>query len=241
MNNSELNKVKKLSVERKTLAGEAYHYLYQQIITLKYKPGQMIYENDIAKELGISRTPVREAIHLLASEEFLAIKPQKGIQVQYISKKKVQESYRVRESLEVTAFKEVASNWEQGHDTYEFAKKELLKIIAEQRFAAEHDYVDDFYQYDEVFHDKVLDICGNQTLSTIVRQVRGHVNRMRYLEFFETREMDRIIDDHDQLVSLLEQRNVKEVETLLVTHLRNVSNYYDDIMRKYPDYFNTQY
>lgn len=103
--------MKRLSVERKTLASEAYHYLYKDIITLKYKPGQMIYENDIAKELGISRTPVREAIHLLASEEFLAIKPQKGIQVQYISKKKVQDSYRVRESLEVTAFKEVATLW----------------------------------------------------------------------------------------------------------------------------------
>ncbi|GAF20688.1 transcriptional regulator, GntR family [Bacillus sp. JCM 19047] len=116
----------------------------------------------------------------------------------------------------------------------------MIAIIAEQRYAAENDQVDDFYQYDEVFHDKVLDICGNQTLTTIVRQVRGHVNRMRYLEFFETREMDRIIDDHDQLVTLIEQNNVLEVEKLLVNHLRNVSNYYDDIMRKYPDYFNAQ-
>ncbi|AIC93369.1 HTH-type, GntR family transcriptional regulator [Shouchella lehensis G1] len=235
-----MNRVKKLSVERKTLASEAYHYLYKDIITLKYKPGQMIYENDIAKELGISRTPVREAIHLLASEEFLAIKPQKGIQVQYISKKKVQESYRVRESLEVTAFKEVANLWDSSNRIYKAAKKDLLAIIAEQRYAAENDQVDDFYQYDEVFHDKVLDICGNQTLTSIVRQVRGHVNRMRYLEFFETREMDRIIEDHDQLVTLIEQNNILEVEKLLVSHLRNVSNYYDDIMRKYPDYFNAQ-
>ncbi len=52
--------------------------------------------------------------------------------------------------------------------------------------------------------------------------------------------MDRIIDDHDQLVTLIEQNNVLEVEKLLVNHLRNVSNYYDDIMRKYPDYFNAQ-
>lgn len=64
----------------------------------------------------------------------------------------------------------------------------MIAIIAEQRYAAENDQVDDFYQYDEVFHDKVLDICGNQTLTTIVRQVRGHVNRMRYLEFFLRRE-----------------------------------------------------
>ncbi len=84
----------------------------------------------------------------------------------------------------MTAFKEVATLWIVAVTSIKLPKKDLIAIIAEQRYAAENDQVDDFYQYDEVFHDKVLDICGNQTLTTIVRQVRGHVNRMRYLEFF---------------------------------------------------------
>ncbi|WP_054710234.1 GntR family transcriptional regulator [Bacillus sp. JCM 19041] len=80
--------MKKISVERKTLAGEVYQYLYNMIITLKYKPGQMIFESEIANELGMSRTPVREAIHLLASEEFLRIIPQKVFKYSIYPRKK---------------------------------------------------------------------------------------------------------------------------------------------------------
>lgn len=229
--------MKKISVERKTLAGEVYQYLYNMIITLKYKPGQMIFESEIANELGMSRTPVREAIHLLSSEEFLRIIPQKGIQVQYISKKKVQESYRVRESLEITAFREVAEKWDGNLPEMHVYKMDLLSIIAKQRQSAQSDDVDAFYQYDEVFHDKILDICGNHTLSGVVRQVRGHVNRMRYLEFFETRQMDRIIDDHEQMVVLIETNQADELETLLINHLRKISSYYEEIMKKYAEYF----
>ncbi|PAD08231.1 GntR family transcriptional regulator [Niallia circulans] len=227
-----------LQNKRKTLAGEVYNHLYNQIITLKYKPGQMIYESELALSLGISRTPVREAIHLLASEGFLRIIPQKGIQVEYISAKKVREAFQVRLCLEAEAFRQAAIKWGELSQKRQY-KAELNHIIEEQQKSAAAEDVDQFYHFDEVFHDKVLKISGNKTLSEIVRQVRGHVNRMRYLEFFETREMDRIIQDHKQLVALIEAGDGAGVAAKLTDHLENISRYYNEIMKKYGDYFDS--
>lgn len=233
-------RMNKFTVQRKTLAYEVYKHLYNKIITLDYKPGQMFYENTIAEELGISRTPVREAIQILASEEFLQIIPQKGIRVKYISKKKVQEAIQVRKSLEAVAFQEAAGRWDESNLQVSDYKADLLHIMNQQRDAAKKQDVITFYHYDEVFHDKILEICGNQTLGAVVRQVRGHVNRIRYLEFFETREMDRVIQDHDELIVLIQKNDRDGVAQRLNLHLDTAASHYGDIMEKYADYFEAQ-
>ncbi|MGG1594135.1 GntR family transcriptional regulator [Terribacillus saccharophilus] len=230
----------KFTVQRKTLSYEVYNHLYNKIITLAYKPGQMIYESTIAEELGISRTPVREAIHLLSSEEFLHIIPQKGIRVKYISKKKVQEALQVRKSLEAVAFREAAGRWDESDLRVNDYKADLRRIVLQQRDAAKMQDVIGFYHYDEVFHDKILEICGNQTLGAIVRQVRGHVNRIRYLEFFETREMDRVIHDHEELIALIQHNDRDGAAKRLNQHLDTAARHYGDIMEKYADYFEAQ-
>ncbi|WP_170061636.1 GntR family transcriptional regulator [Terribacillus saccharophilus] len=230
----------KFTVQRKTLAYEVYKHLYNKIITLDYKPGQMIYESTIAEELGLSRTPVREAIHLLSSEGFLQIIPQKGIRVKYISKKKVQEALQVRKSLEAVAFREAAGRWNESESQVDDYKADLRHIMDQQRDAAKTQDVITFYHYDEVFHDKILEICGNQTLGAVVRQVRGHVNRIRYLEFFETREMDRVIHDHEELITLIQSNDSDGVARRLNEHLDTAARHYSDIMEKYADYFEAQ-
>lgn len=230
-------KMNKFTVQRKTLAYEVYKHLYNKIITLQYKPGQMIYESAIADELGLSRTPVREAIQMLASEGFLQIIPQKGNRVKHISKKKVQEAFQVRKSLEAVAFKDAAVKWNQADVRVSEYKADLMHIMDQQRDAAKSDDVGTFYHYDEVFHDKVLEICGNQTLGAVVRQVRGHVNRIRYLEFFETREMDRVICDHEDLIILIQNNDAEGVVQRLHRHLDTAASHYGEIMEKYAEYF----
>jgi GntR family transcriptional regulator, rspAB operon transcriptional repressor len=230
----------KYPVQRKTLANDVYKHLYTMIITLKYKPGDMIYETAIADELGLSRTPVREAIHLLAAEGFVQVIPQKGTLVSYISKRKVQEAFQVRESLEGIAFQEAARRWDASLLQTKRLKADVAYILDEQRAASEKQDVDSFYQHDEMFHDKILEMCGNQTLSAIVRQVRGHVNRIRYLEFFESRDMERIIHDHEELMGLIEQNDTNGVVVRLKQHLGKAFHHYDEIMKKYADYFVAQ-
>lgn len=236
----EMMSMNKFTVQRKTLAYEVYKHLYHKIITLEYKPGQMIFESTIAEELGLSRTPVREAIHLLASEEFLQIIPQKGIRVKYISKKKVQEAFQVRKGLEAVAFREAAVMWDESDLQVIKYSAELMHILDQQRAAAQKQEVISFYEYDEKFHDKILEICGNQTLAAIVRQVRGHVNRVSYLDFFESREMGRVILDHEELITLIQKNDAIGVVRRLNQHLDTAADHYGNIIKKYADYFESQ-
>ncbi|GAK03444.1 transcriptional regulator, GntR family [Geomicrobium sp. JCM 19037] len=226
-----------LTFPRKTLGTEIYRYLYNEVITLKYKPGQMISENELAQVLGVSRTPIREAIRLLSSEGFLRVIPQKGIQVEYISFSKVKEAYQVRESLERTAFRQVAETWNPNTDETKRHKQAVLEVIEKQRESASTGDLEQFYHYDEVYHDKILEISGNETLSAYVRQVRGHVNRMRYLEFYETQETDRIIEDHEKMFQFIEENQVESLDKKLTDHLDKIWSYYDYIFEKYPEYF----
>ncbi|PAD22815.1 GntR family transcriptional regulator [Terribacillus saccharophilus] len=236
----EMMSMNKFTVQRKTLAYEVYKHLYNKIITLDYKPGQMIYESTIAEELGLSRTPVREAIQILASEEFLQIIPQKGIKVKYISKKKVQEAFQVRKSLEAVAFREAAVMWDESDLQVSKYKSDLKYIMDQQRAAAKKQEVIAFYEYDEKFHDKILEICGNQTLAAVVRQVRGHVNRISYLDFFESREMGRVMLDHEELIALVQKNDADGVVRRLNQHLDTAADHYGNIIKKYADYFESQ-
>ncbi|GAK08332.1 GntR family transcriptional regulator [Geomicrobium sp. JCM 19038] len=229
-----------LTFPRKTLGTEIYRYLYNEVITLKYKPGQMISENELAQQLGVSRTPIREAIRLLSSEGFLRVIPQKGIQVEYISLNKVKEAFQVRESLERTAFRQVAESWNHEAEEAIHHKTAVLDVIKQQKEAANDGDLEQFYHYDEVFHDKILGMCGNETLSAYVRQVRGHVNRMRYLEFYETQETDRIIEDHEQMLKLIECNDAAALDKKLTEHLHNVWSFYDYIFERYPEYFSSR-
>ena len=97
---------------RQTLGEKAYSSIRNAIITLRLKPGQMVYESKLAQSLGVSRTPIREAFRTLLTEELIEILPQRGARIAYISEKKVQETSFVRECLELSAFEEIAKKWD---------------------------------------------------------------------------------------------------------------------------------
>src|SRR5579875_1929969 len=99
-------RLNKVSTSRKTLGEGAYQEIRNAIISLQLKPGQMISENELATSLGVSRTPIREALLMLNREALVEILPQRGARVAHINEHKVQEARFVRESLEVSAFTE---------------------------------------------------------------------------------------------------------------------------------------
>lgn len=94
--------------QRRSLSEQAYNQIRDSIITLDYEPGHMLYEADLGRQLGMSRTPIREAVRLLMTEGLIEVLPQRGMQVSYISESKIEENRVVRESLEVYAFREVS-------------------------------------------------------------------------------------------------------------------------------------
>lgn len=230
---------KSITPERTTLATNIYKHIRDEIITLNLPPGEMVYETELAASFGVSRTPVREAFKLLAAEDFVEILPQRGVRIANISKKKVEESWFIRESLEVSAFKLVARTWNAQDSRCTALRNQVLQMLEDQRQAANSKDYNEFFRLDEQYHKTILRKADNNTLLSFIDQVFGHVNRMRYLEFNETKEteINRIIADHETIFHHVMAGDESAAEAILVKHIRRSTDYARTIMQKNPDYF----
>lgn len=227
----------KISSQRKTLGDSIYNHLRDEIISLRLQPGQMVYENELATSFGVSRTPVREAFRLLLAEEFIEILPQRGARIASISLKKIEDAWFIRESLEVSAFKIVARNWNNKEERFKKVHDQILQILEGQKKAAfNQDYVE-FFRLDEVYHKTILEQANNLTLLSFIDQVRGHLNRMRYLEFHETKDTSRTLKEHEEILNAIVSRDEVTTETVLIQHFRQSTDYFQKIIEKNPKYF----
>ncbi|MCD9026161.1 GntR family transcriptional regulator [Cohnella silvisoli] len=218
------------------LGEHAYETLRDSIITLQLEPGQGIHENELAESLRISRTPIRDAIHLLHSERLIEILPQRTKQVACISESKVKESSLVRLSLESTAFKLTAMHWDQS-DKYRTAEREINRNLQEQLEAAENQDVALFLQLDEAFHRIILKLTGNETLLEVVYHMRAHLNRFRFLAMKELALTSHLVEEHEQLFQAIKSRDADRVLKLLEHHLGKLDTEIPLLRSKFPHYF----
>lgn len=223
--------------ERRTLSDGVYGYLHNAIITLELEPGQMVYENEIAVSLGVSRTPVREAFRVLRAEELIEVLPQRGARIVYISKKKVEEALFVRLSLEVSAFKEVARRWAPRDERYKELEGRLRSVLREQAKSAKKNEAATFLSWDEDFHRMILEQLENQTLLRVISGMRAHLNRVRFLELTEAHHFSMVIEQHRSILSSVIANEERKISDLIQDHIGHFKSIFPAVMSKYSQYF----
>lgn len=220
----------------KSLSEHAYETIRDSIITLQLEPGQPIYENELADSLQISRTPIRDAFHLLLSERLVDVMPQRNKRVAHISELKVRESSFIRLSLESSAFRLVARHWS---DTEKHVKagRRIDQLLREQSEAAERQDIVQYLQLDEAFHRCILQLAGNETLLEVVCHMRGHLNRFRYLAMKELVLTKHLTLEHEELFDLLKRRDENGAVRLLERHLGKLDEEFPRLREQFPGYF----
>ncbi|MCM3727428.1 GntR family transcriptional regulator [Neobacillus cucumis] len=226
-----------ISSGRETLSNHAYQVIRDAIVTLQFEPGQQVFEAELGNQLGVSRTPIREAFRRLLAEELIEVQPQRGNRIAYLSKKKIDEARFVRVSLEVSAFKEVAKKWDQNNPIYQTLHKQIVDILENQKKMAEDHNFDLFLQLDEQFHYTILESMGNATLISIINQMRGHLNRLRYLELQETKHFIRLVNEHESIFEAILSNDARKTEELLTSHIRWLEDSTQTLIEKYPHFF----
>ncbi|WP_307435758.1 MULTISPECIES: GntR family transcriptional regulator [unclassified Paenibacillus] len=223
--------------KRETLSDNAYQVIRDAIVSLRLEPGQMVYEAELGSTLGVSRTPIREAFRKLMAEELIEVQPQRGARIAYMSKKKIDEARFVRISLEANAFKEVAKLWNPEEVRFQRLYAQVKGILADQKKMVDEQNFDTFFQLDEKFHYTLLETTGNTTLISIINQMRGHLNRMRYLELQETKHMRRLVTEHEGIFDAIISNNLELTERLLSEHILLLEGSMNDLIKKYSHYF----
>lgn len=223
--------------KRETLSDHAYQVIREAIVSLRLLPGQQVFEAELGQSLGVSRTPIREAFRRLVAEELIEVKPQRGAQITYISRKKIAEARFVRVCLEVSAFKEVAKQWDPNDSRFQKLEEHVKGILADQRRVIAEENADMFFQLDEQFHYTILETTDNATLISIINQMRGHLNRMRYLELRVEKHMKKLAAEHEAIFDAVVSNDPERAEQLLSEHIRWIEPGMDDIVEQYPHYF----
>jgi DNA-binding GntR family transcriptional regulator len=223
------------ALQRKSLGDQVYESIRDSIVSLRLAPGSMIYENEIAEALGVSRTPVREAIRLLVSEELLEVLPQRGTRIAQISERKVSETRFIREHLELGAFRYAASIWNREDRSALCAS--ITELIENQQAASTDGDVALFLELDEAFHHKILEVTENKTLLQVIYHMRAHLNRLRVLALKQLHQMDPLVQEHRGIFDAIQEGDAELTAMRLKQHVGKIDHEIPALRKAAPQYF----
>ena len=215
----------------RTTRVEVYDTLRASIVSLQRTPGQRLSEAELARELGVSRTPIREAIIQLRADGLVEVMPQLGSFVSKISLRNVREAQFAREALECAAIRIAAERLDAAAD------ERLRQNIVLQRAAETSADLEQFYRLDEEFHREVVATSGYPGISELLDRSRAHLNRVRRLSLPVPDVIEELIDEHSAVLEALEHNDSDLAEVTLRHHLRGVYRVLEPLRDAHPDFF----
>lgn len=213
-----------------TARARVYANLRDAIIRAELEPGRRLSENELAASLGVSRTPVREALVRLRDERLVEIVPQLGTYVSPISTRAVGDAQFIREALECAAVRAAALRV-----TDEDIEGLEQNLTAQERARDAAD-LDAFYVLDEQLHQAICDLSGHGVWA-ISQRAKGHLNRIRRLSLPMPSYLAEMIAEHREIVARLDDRDPDGAETALRHHLQMVLRELPRIRSQHPDFF----
>jgi DNA-binding GntR family transcriptional regulator len=190
--------------------------LKRDIISGALAPNAQLSEAELSQRLGVSRTPVREALIKLVDDGLVRIVPQVGTFVAPISFESVEEAQFVREHLECALIVDA------GNKMDETTIQRLRDNLEQQSRAARNDDWSSFMALDEELHGTLATAASHPGAWRIIQQSKIHFNRVRHLSHRMPGQMDRLIQQHTTIVDALARRDHDIAQAILREHLREV-------------------
>ncbi|SFB00981.1 transcriptional regulator, GntR family [Poseidonocella pacifica] len=208
----------------------AFKVLYDAVISLKLPPGTKVSEVEVARQLDVSRQPVRDAFFRLSKLGFVAIRPQRATLITRISEQAILDAVFVRIALELECLR-YAIDRQRPEDI-----DAIRQNLEAQTAALEDSDPGIFHALDEAFHETLCSVAGHTHVWTLIQEQKAHMDRLRFLTLSEERRR-RVLEEHTSLLEALEQRDIALAEQRLRTHLTDIVTVLDENRQAYPDYF----
>ncbi|MGI6551930.1 MAG: GntR family transcriptional regulator [Bacillota bacterium] len=205
-------------VNYKPLREIVFEALREAIIHGTLPPGERLMEVQLAEELGVSRTPVREAIRKLELEGFVVMVPRKGAYVADISIKDITEVFEIRAALE-----SLAAGLACERITDE-ELEELQKLVVRVFKTAKDNDIKTLIEVDAEFHDKIYRASRNSRLIQIVSNLLEQIQRFRTATLASPGRIKDTLQEHKQIVDAIAERNVALAQQRAQEHIENAEN-----------------
>lgn len=197
---------------------EAYNYIKNLILTHKLDANTLYSETKLSKELGISRTPMREALQCLSQDGYITVIPSKGFRIRQLSQKDMKETIQIRCAIEGFCTQCLANeyNTPKGQRTIE----KLEEILNKQKEAIKlDDDYESFINYDHEFHLLLVNYIENEEINHMFQ-------RLMYLIRLTTQSALQVdgrsigtVDEHEEYFKMLKAGNGNEAYRILISHL----------------------
>jgi DNA-binding GntR family transcriptional regulator len=192
-----------------------FNTLRQAILRGELAPGERLMEIQLAERLGVSRTPIREAIRKLELEGLVLMIPRKGAEVAKISEKSLRDVLEVRRSLEELAIELACERiTKEGIGELEAAQTafcEALKTNDTMEMA----------ETDEHYHDIIYNATGNTRLVQILNNLREQMYRYRLEYIKDASKRQNLVIEHDHIIRAIKERRIDEARTAIRNHIDN--------------------
>lgn len=208
--------------DKYSLRGRVFHRLREDILDGKYKENEELREIAIGEELGVSRTPVREALRQLELEGLVQIVPNKGAYVTGITAKDVKDIYMIRSSLEG-----MCARLATEHITPE-QLEEMEENVYIASFYAAKGHMEQMAELDNRFHNILYEASGSKMLQNLLRDFHQYVIRIRRKTLSTKERGAASNEEHRLIMEAIKAGNSNEAERLATCHMTNA---YDNMVK----------
>ncbi len=206
---------KAVPIDRPSLHDEVVDRVREMILDGELPPGGRVHEHALCKLLGVSRTPLREAFKVLASEGLLELRPNRGATVTRLTAEGVEEMFEVMGALEALAGELACRHI--GDDAIAMIRAVHYEMLAEH---ARGD-LGAYFRLNQDIHRRIVEAADNATLAATVNGLAARIRRARYQANLSRERWDRAVAEHGDILAALEVRDGPRLAVLLKQHLRN--------------------
>ena len=214
-----------------SMGSRVFDSIRQAIVQLKLRPGNLLSEAEVARQLGVSRQPVREAFIKLAEVGLVEVKPQRGTFVKLISIRQVQNVRFIREAIEVAVVRKAA---------LEASTKrldEFRRLIDAQREAERRGDHMEFLRLDEAFHQALAHSVDTDYAWRVLENLKAQMDRVRHLSMPDATPIDVLIGQHAAIIDAVSRHAADEAEAAMRTHLSEILLSLPRLAQAHPELF----
>ncbi|RJQ59013.1 MAG: GntR family transcriptional regulator [Desulfobacteraceae bacterium] len=202
-----------MQIKKEMLSSQAYRALKEMIANYRFSPGSRLNVEELAKELGVSRTPIWEAVRRLEQEGLITNIPNRGVFMVEMTLPMALHLYQVREVLEGLAGRLAAANMDGG------MIRKMEKCIEALRKVVEAGDPIGYSKLDFTFHAMIYEACGNPFLQEILESIK---NKMRPLVPLSKPTLSRGYEEHKRILEALKSGDPEKAEKALQQHNRGM-------------------
>lgn len=201
--------------KKSSLSEYVFDTIREAILNGKYKENDLLKENALATELGVSRTPVREALKQLELEGLVLLIPNKGASVIGFSKKDVKDIYEMRALLEGLCVKKAIENINDD------IINELFEILDLNSYYLSKGKMDAILELDNKYHQVIYKAANSRMISQTLSDFHHYLERMRKTTLNDIERAQKSYIEHQKIANAIKERNVEEAQRLAIEHINN--------------------